>query len=78
VPHCHAINIEANIIGMTTIYMREQELIHWIYLHCDTGTLSSWIPDGGYTPLVAWSSSRALVFGRCAFTVLRSTCSWWV
>jgi len=28
--------------------------------------------------LVAWSSGRALVFGRCAFAVLRSTCSWWV
>jgi len=25
--------------------------------------------------LVAWSSGRALVFGRCAFAVLRSTCS---
>ena len=25
--------------------------------------------------LVAWSSGRALVFGRCAFTVLRSACS---
>jgi len=24
--------------------------------------------------LVAWSSGRALVFGRCAFAVLRSTC----
>jgi len=28
--------------------------------------------------LVAWSSGRALVFGRCAFAVLRSTCSWWL
>jgi len=28
--------------------------------------------------LVAWSGGRALVFGRCAFAVLRSTCSWWV
>ena len=28
--------------------------------------------------LVAWSSGRALVFGRRAFAVLRSTCSWWV
>jgi len=28
--------------------------------------------------VVAWSSGRALVFGRCAFAVLRSTCSWWV
>ena len=28
--------------------------------------------------LVAWSSGRALVFGWCAFAVLRSTCSWWV
>jgi len=28
--------------------------------------------------LVAWSSGRALVFGRCAFAVLRWTCSWWV
>jgi len=26
--------------------------------------------------LVAWSSGKALVFGRSAFTVLRSTCSW--
>jgi len=25
--------------------------------------------------LVAWSSGRSLVFGRCAFAVLRSTCS---
>jgi len=25
--------------------------------------------------LVAWSSGSALVFGRCAFAVLRSTCS---
>ena len=28
--------------------------------------------------LVAWSSGRASVFGRCASTVLRSACSWWV
>jgi len=30
------------------------------------------------TQLVAWSSGRESVFGRCAFAVLRSTCSWWV
>jgi len=29
-------------------------------------------------PLVAWSNGRASAFGRCAFAVLRSTCSWWV
>jgi len=34
--------------------------------------------QGNRTILVAWSSGRALVFGRCAFAVLRSTCSWWV
>jgi len=28
--------------------------------------------------LVAWSSGRTSVFGRHAFAVLRSTCSWWV
>jgi len=28
--------------------------------------------------LVTWSSGRASVFGRCAFAVLCSTCSWWV
>ena len=28
--------------------------------------------------LVAWSSGRTSVFGRCTFAVLRSTCSWWV
>jgi len=27
------------------------------------------------TQLVAWSSGRALVFGRCSFAVLRSNCS---
>jgi len=27
---------------------------------------------------IAWSSSRASVFGRRALAVLRSTCSWWV
>ena len=30
------------------------------------------------TQLVAWSCGIALVFGRCAFAVMRSTCSWWV
>ena len=31
---------------------------------------------GVFAPqLVAWSSGRALVFGRCAFTVLLSSCS---
>jgi len=28
--------------------------------------------------LVAWSSGRTSVFGRRAFAVLGSTCSWWV
>jgi len=28
-----------------------------------------------FSRVVAWSSGRALVFGRCAFAVLRSTCS---
>jgi len=36
--------------------------------------------DGDPAPpsLVAWSSGRSLVFGRCAFAVLCSTCSWWL
>ena len=30
------------------------------------------------TRLIGWSSGRTSVFGRRAFAVLRSTCSWWV
>ena len=38
--------------------------------------LVAWRLRKGLFPLlVAWSSGRASVFGRCAFAVLRSTCS---
>ena len=40
--------------------------------HFDTRSMTL---DIHYRWLVAWSSGRALVFGRCAFAVLRSTCS---
>jgi len=42
-------------------------------------SLSRWqkITDNA-SKLVAWSSGITSVFGRHAFAVLRSTCSWWV
>ena len=64
---------KASIIRLTTSYLKMRAVF----------------PDGQYYAdaaycyrrssvvclLVAWFSGRALVFGRCAFAVLRSTCS---
>ena len=43
--------------------------------HFTAVTLSRAEVSAAQLGLVAWSSGRALVFGRCAFAVLRSTCS---
>jgi len=44
----------------------------------EQSTPTTWNQLTPHPTLVAWSSGRALVFGRCAIAVLRSTCSWWV
>ena len=42
-------------------------------MHCHSLVIKAWMIRG-----FAWSSGRTSVFGRRAFAVLRSTCSWWV
>ena len=45
---------------------------------CSNTTVRLQIHQFSSSWLVAWSSGRTLVFGRRAFAILCSTCSWWV